>query len=263
VTLLDSFVVGPGGAIPETLLDPEKVYRRMRAGERISTAQAANHERYQRYAAALDRFEKVLYLSVGSAYTGNVAAARRWRRANDPDGRLTVVDTGAASGKLGLVALATARCASRTDGAEEVIRFAEKAVATCDELVFLDQLKYLAAGGRISKTGGFFGDLLRLKPVISPKAGGVEKVAVVRHAKEQLPLALKHLGAALAEAPAPLVLLQYTDNRERVAEEIRPALESHFPAAEILLTPLSLTAGVHMGPGTWAVAWLGDGGGKS
>jgi DegV family protein with EDD domain len=263
VTLLDSFVVAPGGAVPETLLEPEQVYRRMRAGERVSTAQAANAERHQRYAAALERFNKVLYLGVGSAYTGNVAAARQWGRANDPDGRLTVMDTGAASGKLGLIALATARMASRAATADPVIRFAEDAAAACGELVFLDQLKYLAAGGRISKTGGFFGDLLRLRPVISPRPGGVEKVAVVRRADEQLPLALKHLLSALKDAPAPLVLLQYTDNQERVAAEIRPALEAHFPSAEIITAPLSLTAGVHMGPGTWAVAWLRDGGGKS
>jgi DegV family protein with EDD domain len=259
VTLLDSFVVGSSGSAPETLLEPEQIYRRMQTGERLSTAQAANAERHQRYAAALDRFEKVLYLSVGSAYTGNAMAAREWQRANDPDGRLMVVDTGAASGRLGLIALAAARVASRADSTDAVIRFVEKAVAACGELVFLDQLKYLAAGGRISKAGGFFGDLLHLKPVVSPRAGGVEKVAVVRRTNEQLPLALKHLKEALDEAPAPLILLQYTNNRERVAAEIRPALETHFPAAEILITPLSLTAGVHMGPGTWAVAWLGDG----
>ena len=30
-----------------------------------------------------------------------------------------------------------------------------------------------------------------------------------------------------------------------------------FPEAEILLRPISLTASAHMGPGTWAVAFLG------
>lgn len=258
VTLLDSFVVGSGAAVPETLLDPETVYQRMRAGERTSTAQASNLERHQRYAATLGRFEHVLYLSVGSIYTGNVAAAQQWQASNDPDGRLTVLDTGAASGKLGLIAQAVARIASRAKTAEAVIDFAQKAIDTCGELVFLDQLKYLAAGGRISKTSRFFGDLFSIKPVVSPTATGVEKVSVVRRTSEQLPLALKHLNAALGKAPSPLLLLQYTDNRERVSAEIQPILQEHFPAAEIVLTPLSLTAGVHMGPGTWAVAWLAE-----
>jgi DegV family protein with EDD domain len=259
VTLLDSFVVSGTGAVPETLLDPEAVYRRMRAGERHSTAQASTRERHQRYAAALERFEKVLYLGVGSAYTGNVAAAGKWQASGDPEGRFIVMDTGAASGKLGLIARAVARFASRADSTEAVIGFAEKATAACGELVFIDQLKYLAAGGRISKTGGFFGDLFKFRPVITPTPNGVQKLAVVRRRSEQLPLALKQLGQALEKAPAPLLLLQYTDNRQRVAAEIQPALLEKFPAAEIVVTPLSLTSGVHMGPGTWAVAWLANG----
>ncbi len=261
VTLLDSFVVGDGAAVPETLLAPEIVYRRMRNGERYTTAQASNRERHQRYAAALNRFQQVLYLSVGSAYTGNVAAARRWQRSNDVAERLTILDTGAASGRLGLIAQAVARYASRANTAEAVIDFAKTAVADCGELVFLDQLKYLAAGGRISKSRGFFGDLFKIKPVITPTPTGVKKVAVARNADRQLPLALAHLKRILSKAPDPLLLLQYTDNRNRVENEIGPVLAERFPHAEIQLTPLSLTAGVHMGPGTWAVAWLADGAG--
>jgi DegV family protein with EDD domain len=262
VTLLNSFVVSGVNAVPETLLDPEAVYRRMRAGERHSTAQASNRERHHRYATTLERFGKVLYLCVGSAYTGNAETARQWQKANDPEGRLHILDTGAASGKLGLIARAVARYASHADNGEAVIRFAEKAVTACGELVFIEQLKYLAAGGRISKTGGFFGDLLKFRPVITPTPSGVKKIAVVRRRGEQLPLALKRLDRTLEKAPAPLLLLQYTDNRQRVMTEIQPALQERYPAAEIVVTPLSLTSGVHMGPGTWAVAWLADGGGE-
>lgn len=259
VTLLDSFVVGTGAAVPETLLDPEAVYRRMRAGVPTSTAQASNLERHQRYGATLERFGRVLYLSVGSSYTGNVAAAQQWQASNDAEGHLTVLDTGAASGKLGLIAQTVARFASSAHSAETVIAYARKVIDTCGELVFLDQLKYLAAGGRISKTSRFFGDLFKIKPVVTPTATGVEKVAVVRRTSDQLPLAVEHLDAALGKATAPVLLLQYTDNRERVETEIQTALQERFPTAEILLTPLSLTAGVHMGPGTWAVAWLPEG----
>jgi len=34
-----------------------------------------------------------------------------------------------------------------------------------------------------------------------------------------------------------------------------PQLQRLFPQAEILLAPLSLTSGVHMGPGTWSLAF--------
>jgi fatty acid-binding protein DegV len=45
------------------------------------------------------------------------------------------------------------------------------------------------------------------------------------------------------------------DNVEQVSafqEDVRKL----YPRAEIILQPMSLTSGAHMGPGTWGVAFL-------
>ena len=54
-----------------------------------------------------------------------------------------------------------------------------------------------------------------------------------------------------------LIMLEYSDNRPWV-EEIGADVSSHYPAARIVIHPLSLTSGAHMGPETWAVAFLPD-----
>ncbi|MBN4068877.1 DegV family protein, partial [Desulfotalea psychrophila] len=51
------------------------------------------------------------------------------------------------------------------------------------------------------------------------------------------------------------VLLQYTDNKDWLREVVEPQIRRHVPEAEILLVPLSLTSGVHMGPGAWSIAF--------
>ena len=256
VTLLDSYIVTDQGARPETLTDPDQVYAALNRGERVSTAQASRFERHERYASVMSRFDCVLYLCVGSVFTGNHAAALDWCRDHDAGRRMTVIDSQAASGRLGLMAVALARHATRGSGIESMCRYAKALIQGCDELVFLDTLKFLAAGGRISKTSGFFGDLLSLRPVISPMAGGARRVGVVRRRRDQLPFALDRMGPVLDDDKQCLILLQYTDNRRRVEEEIRPAMAARFPAAEILVNPISLTSGVHMGPETWAAAFL-------
>jgi DegV family protein with EDD domain len=228
----------------------------MAGGQKVSTAQASTFQRHQSYLSALSRFSRVLYLCVGSVYTGNFATATAWQAANDRQGRLTVLDTGAASGRLGIVALATAHYARQGQDPDRVLDFARRAMAQSQELVFLDQLKFLAAGGRISKTQGFFGDLLHMKPIITPTAHGAAKVGVVRRQKDQLAFARQRLQADCLSGSAPLILLQYTDNRAWVEEVAAQMVRTLRPAARILLRPLSLTSGAHMGPGTWAVAWL-------
>ena len=256
MTLLDSYLVVGDQSYPETLYPPAALYTAMAGGQRVSTAQASVFQRHQSYLSAVSRFERVLYLCVGSAYTGNFETVRAWQAANDTRRRFTIIDTGAASGRLGIVALATARYARQSRDPEAVVRFAEQAVAQSQELVFLDQLKYLAAGGRISKTSGFFGDLLHMKPIITPSAHGAVKVGMVRTREGQLAFALKRLESCLDPREAPLILLQYSDNQVWVEEVAAGELRSLLPAARILFRPLSLTSGAHMGPGTWAVAFL-------
>lgn len=255
ITLLDSYVVTADGARPETLCEPEALYQRLCRGERVTTAQASLAERHELYRGVCDRFGPTLYLTVGSVYTGNHAAAQAWKNEHDRGGLLTVFDTGAASGRLALIALLTARFARRADSAEAVIGMVRQYCQHCREYVFLDTLRYLAAGGRVSKAAGFFGGLLDLKPVITPAPEGVRRVGMVRNQPAQVAFILERVAAELDPNRPAMLLLQHADNRERVEGEILPHLRTALPQAEILLTPLSLTSGVHMGPGTWSLAF--------
>ena len=183
----------------------------------------------------------------------------QWKRDHDPCGRFVVMDTGSAGGRLGLLAAVTARFACTTESPARVVAFAGETVDRCHEYMFLDRLEYLAAGGRLSKTAAFFGDMLHMKPVISPQPDGAKKVGAVRNRRDQVAFALKKLDALLAPETCAPVWLEYSDNRDWVEETARRALRKRYPAAEIMVKPLSLTTGAHTGPGTWALAFLADG----
>ncbi len=254
VSLLDSYIIAEGSPRPESLCSSAQIYALMQAGKRVTTAQASTAERHQHYASVCSQYGKTLYLCAGSAFTGNFAAAMAWKKKCDTDGLLTVLDTGAASGRLGLITLLTARFAGQGATAEEIIQYADQLCTACTEYVFIDELRFLVAGGRVSKTGAFFGDLLQMKPIISPEKKGVRKRGVVRSSKGQLRFCLQRLAEQFQKTDSPLLMLQYSDNREWVKNHVQPEIRRLLPAAEILLTPLSLTSGVHMGPATWSLA---------
>lgn len=256
LTLLDSYITAGDRSLPETLFSPSELYQWMRQGVKVSTSQASIFERHQHYQSVLNQHDRVLYLCVGSFYTGNYDIIMGWKQTNDPDDRLTVIDTTAASGRLGTIAILTARFSTRTDHPHAVIEFAKRAVSACEEYVFLDRLQYLAAGGRLSKTSAFFGDMLHMKPIISPTAEGAKKVGVVRDPNDQLRFAIRKLDAAIKKNSKAFMMLQYSDNRSWVEETVMKEIKTHYPLAEVMLQPLSLTSGAHMGPGTWALAFL-------
>lgn len=257
-TLLNSYLTVGDKTLPETCFPPGELYGAMESGIKVFTSQASVFERHQSYASAMARFEKVLYLCVGSAFTGNYSVAMEWKKEHDPDNRLMVVDTGAACGRLGTIVLSTQLYFRHTGDAEKTFAFAKEVSATCEEYLFLEKLQYLAAGGRLSKTGAFFGDVLKKKPVISPQPEGAKKVGFVRNRSEQIDLALEKMGVSLSMDSRALIMLEYSDNAGQVAE-FREKVQNLYPLAAIILQPLSLTSGAHMGPGTWGVAFLKTG----
>ena len=255
-TLLDSYInIGPDST-PETRLQPDRLYEALRSGVAVSTSQASTFERHQHYGNALSLHGRALYLCVGSAYTGNYETVMAWKRDHDPEDLLHVLDTGAASGRLALMALATAEASLRAQDPMEVIRTATDAISRSREYVFLAQLHFLAAGGRLSKTKAFLGDLLNKKPVVSPMPQGAQKVAVLRSRDEQMTFALARLEAETPTTGPLRILIEYTDNEEWVRSRVGGAVVRLRADATILFRPFSLTSGAHMGPGTWGLGFL-------
>jgi len=255
-TLLNSYLTIGEKCLPETYFHPEELYSAMSKAVKVSTSQASVYERHQFYESVLERFEKVLYLCVGSVFTGNYQGALQWKKEHDPQDRLLVIDTGAASGRLGTIALSVVRYLTETNDIKNIFAFARKAVRTCEEYVFLDKLQYLAAGGRLSKTGALFGDMLKMKPVISPLPEGAKKVGIVKNQEDQVKFALTKLDASIKDDSHALIMLEYSDNKNWVNGTVKKTVAERYPNAEIILQPLSLTSGAHMGPGTWGIAFL-------
>jgi DegV family protein with EDD domain len=167
-----------------------------------------------------------------------------------------VIDSGLASGRLGLAARAVAELSHTISDPEEVISFAKETILDVQEYLFLDKLKFLAAGGRMSKTGAFFGDMLSLKPIVSPFPDGVKKMGLARSFKDQIKFLFGRLNQALSKDREVTFLLQYSDNKALLDTDIKPKIKSKFPKARVIMQPLSLTSASHMGPGTWGVAYL-------
>ncbi len=256
ITLLDSYIMTGKKCCPETLMDASGIYSALKNGEKVTTSQASVFERHQHYRSVLSRYDRVLYLCTGSVYTGNYDAARAWKKANDPDDRFTVIDTGAASGRLAAMVLATARYAENSGDHQSVIDYARSAVENAHEYIFLDRLQYLAAGGRLSKSSAFIGDMLHVKPIISPQATGAKKVGTAGNAKAQIRFAMEKLSRFYEKKKFLFIIVEYSDNRQWVEDCVKRKIQHIYPLTEIILQPLSLTSGVHMGPGTWAVAFM-------
>ncbi len=254
ITLLDSYILVNDRRMPESCCTPQHLYSLLRAGQRLTTAQASVLERRLAYGRIMAQYGRTLYLCVGSAFTGNFEVARAWQRDHDPDGLFTVLDTGAASGRLALIALEGARIAAETGTVRKAFARIKGLIARVQEYLFIEDVCYLAASGRVSRFAGFLGHGLGMRPVLRLDSRGLHRVALVRSQEAQLDFFRKRLREDFPEARC-VFLLQYSDNREWLTSFVEPLIREVFPGCVMEMVPLSLTSGVHMGPGTWGVAW--------
>jgi uncharacterized protein len=258
ITLLNSYIAVENRFLPETYVDASRLFAAMKAGTKVSTSQASVVERYECYNNVIKLYDQVLYLCVGSSYTGNYNVVIQWKAENDSEDRMTIIDTGVASGKLGLVARAVAEFSSDVSDSLKVIAFARGAIQNVQEYIFLDTLQFLAAGGRISKTSAFFGDVLHIKPIISPYPDGARKIGVVRSLRDQVKFAFRCLEQNILKDQKAALLLEYSDNREWLEGEIKQEIAHRFPSMQIIVQPLSLTTAAHVGPGSWGIAFFAE-----
>jgi DegV family protein with EDD domain len=260
ITLLDSHISLGDRSLPETRIEPDDLYANMRRGSRVSTSQASSYERERHYERLISQWQDVLYLCVGSVYTGNHAVALAWQASHRAGSRMTLIDSGAASGRLAVVARAAALAAHGGQSVEGLAALARSALERAEEYIFVERLEYLARGGRLSKAGAWFGDALHLAPVVSPMPDGVRKMALLRKQEDKVAFACDRAQRAFHPAAGRgYLLVQYTDNRAWVEDEVAPRLREALPGVDIGLGPLSLTTGAHTGPGTWAIAMLPEG----
>ena len=117
----------------------------------------------------------------------------------------------------------------------------------------IDDLSYLQRSGRIGKIRAAFASVLTIKPIVGHGSSGAVTYAKVRSHDA----AVEEIHSRITAHPGTgklLAMVEYTDNRpwaEQVAQTLREKLPDDV---EIILSPLSSSSGVHMGPGTWGVA---------
>ena len=239
ITLLDSYITIDKMCLPETHFNSTELYESMKKGIKVSTSQASVFESHQHYNSVINRYPRVLYLCVGSVFTGNYDVVMEWKKENDPDNRITVIDTCAASGRLGAVVIAAARYSHKSANPEDVIEFAHQALNDCREYIFLDRLHYLAKGGRLSKTSAFFGDMLRMKPVVTPTAEGAKKAGVVRNTRDQLDFLQKKINVTFSIVLRYIVSVRqfrefYNKHKDRFFAYLMRSTGDYYLASDIM-----------------------------
>lgn len=243
----------------------DEFYLKMQQGADTKTFQI-NADEYEKYFEKfLQQGKDILHLSLSSGISGTVNSAmiaKGMLEEKYPERKIYVVDSLAASSGYGLLMdkLADLREEGRT--IDEVYQYAQEHKRELNHWFFSTDLTFFVKGGRVSKTAGFFGNMLNICPLLN-----------VNHLGQLIPRAkIRSKRKAIAAAAEKMFELakdgdQYCEKCfisnsacEDDAIALARLIEDHFPKlnGKVQIFPIGTTIGSHTGPGTVALFFWGS-----
>lgn len=236
--------------------DTDAFFAAMRNGASASTAGLNQTNYYEIFKPYFEKGEDILYMTFSNAMSGTfnyLALAINELRAEYPNVKYLQFDTKNICMGAGLVVYMGAKyCREHGDDIEATYKYLESIVDHIGIYFVVEDMKYLARGGRISPAKAAIGNFMQIKPVLSvdesgkldlcSKQNGMKKA--VKYMLEQFDALYKNIDGA------PVCILDASNHD--VAEDMTAKFkEAHADLkVDIWRQPIGPVIGAHAGPGT-------------
>lgn len=241
------------------------LFSRMLAGSDVKTSQVSMGDYIEFWRPFLEQGKSVLHVTLSSGISGTYQsacmAAERCMK-DYPGLKVVVVDSLAASSGYGLLVDKMAELRNGGMGIDELAAWAEEHRLEVQHWFFSTDLTFFIRGGRISKTTGFFGNMLKICPLMSVEADGSLAVKEKIRTKKKAAARVVELMEQLADGRLDYDKKVFISNSACLsdAEVVSELLEKKFAKIDgsVQHFDIGATIGCHTGPGTVAVFFWGD-----
>lgn len=240
-------------------LTREKFFEKLAGGSAITTSQPSPADVYDIWDAALEEYEKVLYMPLSSGLSGSCETAMAMAQDEKYEGRVFVVDHGQIATPLHQMILDTLVLIEKGYSAEQIKEILEKAKDRMMIYIGVETLEYLKRGGRVTPAAAAIGSVLNIKPVLKLETGKLDSFKKCRgfsKAKKAMLEAMKNdLETRFADAAADgqVHLLAATSASEEETAAWVAEIEAAFPGMKVFCDPLSLGVSCHTGTGALGI----------
>lgn len=238
-------------------LTVDEFFEKLNNNADISTSQPTPDSVMGLWDELLKEYDSIVHIPMSSGLSGSCQTA--CMLAEDYDGRVQVVDNQRISVTQRQSVLDAKELVSRGMSASEIKEFLLKVKFDSSIYIMVDTLKYLKKGGRITPAAAAFGEILKIKPVLTiqgEKLDAFSKVRSVKQAKSVMVKAMRSdMESRFGGVNSDNIWLEisHTKNYD-AALQFREELAEEFPGFDVYIDPLSLSVSCHIGPGALALA---------
>lgn len=232
-------------------------YKKMRDGASASTAGLNQEIYYETFKPFFERGDDILYIAFSSNLSGTFAyhdlAIARLKE-EYPNVKYLKFDTlNICMGAGLLVYMAGKYCREHGDDIDATYKYLEENVSKVGIYFVVDDMKYLARGGRISPAKAKMGNLMNIKPVLTVTQEGKLDVCTkqngIKKAHKFMLDLFQNNYQNIDDAPVVVVDADCKDISDDFVEKVKEI----NPSVTIWQQPIGPVIGAHAGPGTLGI----------
>lgn len=241
-------------------IQSSEVYKVMREGKSPKTAQVTAQLFEEVFTKYAKQNKTCIYLSLSSELSGTYQTAvmvREQVKEEYPNFDLEVIDTKCVSLGLGLLIKHATERAMQGVSKTDILHMIEKMAPKMEHIFTVDNLDYLARGGRLSKASAFIGGLLNIKPLLHVEDGKLVPIEKLRGRKKVLKRMVEIMKERGDQLPSQTIGINHADDEES-ALALKDMIKEEFGIDSFVITSIGAVIGAHVGPGTLALYFLND-----
>ncbi|MFC3883692.1 DegV family protein [Bacillus songklensis] len=241
-------------------IQPHEVFEYIRHGAHPKTSQAAPNTIYDTFESIVKNGDAGIYIAFSSQLSGTYQTSVMMQqeiKENYPDAKIEVIDTKCASLGQGLVVHYAVQLLKQQLPFEELVEKIKAYSHHMEHIFTVDNLDFLAKGGRVSKTSAFVGGLLNIKPLLHVEDGKLIPIEKIRGRKKVLKRMVELMEERGQDLASQTIAISHGDD-EHTALELKQLITEKFGCQSFIINSLGSAVGSHAGPGTIALFFLND-----
>lgn len=239
-------------------LTHEEFYQILRNNENIpKTSQVTYGMFLETFEEITSKGEEILYIGGSSSASGTFQSATMARNDIANKDKIHLFDTYSLSVSAGLFVVKACQLKEQGLSITEIIKELEILKGSETAVFFVDDLKHLQKGGRISSTKATIGTLLKIKPILTLDEGIVVPHSQVRGTKQVYSSMIDFTLKKKTALKDRIILIGYCDNTKDL-EGFKTALSNYVDLNLENIHTVKIGAGVssHSGPSIIGIATL-------
>ena len=243
----------------EVSITRAEFFRRLNAGETVSTSQPSPEAVMNLWREALKEYESILYIPMSSGLSGSCHTAMMLASEEEFEGKVYVVDNGRIATPLHRSVLDAMELVEEGYSAEKIKEILEADKENMTIYIAVETLEFLKKGGRITATTAALGTLLNIKPVLRLGVGVLDnykKCRGMRKAKNEMLETMKQEMETKyknAIEKGEFYLMAASSADEETTKEWVEEIKAYFPGMEVMCDYLSMGISCHTGDGALGI----------